>query len=77
LAAVALLTLGGAASAQEPPVTSIPNVFGEYDDSSGVASQPNMFDGSTFYRTSCLTAGMASAAQKQAAIDLGSLNLQR
>jgi hypothetical protein len=51
LAAVALLTLGGAASAQEPPVTSIPNMFGGYNYSSGGASQPNMFGGSTFYRT--------------------------
>jgi hypothetical protein len=51
LAAVALLTLGGAASAQEPQVTSIPNVFGGDNHSSGGASQPNMLGGSTFYRT--------------------------
>jgi opacity protein-like surface antigen len=49
LAAVALLALGGAASAQYPPVTSTPNVFGGYNFSSGGYSTPNVFGGSTFY----------------------------
>jgi len=49
LAAVALLALCGAASAQYPPTTSNQNPFGGYNYSNGGYSSPNVFGGYNYY----------------------------